>query len=228
MALVGYTNAGKSTLRYSLAKMAASSRTHWENEDSGTNHLFATLDPTLRGIVLPGGQEVLLGDTVGFVQKLPHQLVSAFRATLEEVIEADLLLHVVDASSPRREAQMAAVERVLKELGASNKPRVTVFNKMDLVGPESGTVLPAGDSPSIVVSATKGTGLDLLLEEIEKTLLLKTRQVRLFIPYQDFKLLSQLYTATRVISVSYQENGVAVEAVVPDDRVDCYRDYLVL
>ncbi|KKM08885.1 hypothetical protein SY88_22040 [Clostridiales bacterium PH28_bin88] len=226
VALVGYTNAGKSTLRYCLVKRAASSRTNWEDEDAGTNRVFATLDPTLRGITLPGGKEVLVGDTVGFIQKLPHQLVSAFRATLEEVVEADLLLHVIDASSPRWEAQMAAVEQVLEELGVANKPRINVFNKMDLVEPGAVALPPADGNPCVTVSAVMGTGLDLLLEEMARVLRVETRQVRLSILYRYSGLLSELYAAVRVVSVNYQEDGIAVEAVVRDDQMHRYSDYL--
>lgn len=134
VALVGYTNAGKST----LLKQLTDADVYIENQ------LFATLDPTSRVLQLPVGKEVVLTDTVGFIQNLPHDLVASFRATLEEVNEANLVLHVVDASSPMREEQMEVVDTILQELGAAGKPRVVLFNKCDLCQPEQLEMLPTG------------------------------------------------------------------------------------
>lgn len=134
VALVGYTNAGKST----LLKQLTSAEVYIENQ------LFATLDPTSRMLELPGGSEVILTDTVGFIQNLPHDLVAAFRATLEEANEADLILHVVDASSPMRERQMSVVDSILEELGAADKPQLILFNKKDICTKEQLEMLPSG------------------------------------------------------------------------------------
>lgn len=159
VALVGYTNAGKSTLlrQLTMADVLA--------EDK----LFATLDPTSRALRLPSGKEVVLTDTVGFIQNLPHDLVAAFRATLEEVNEADLLLHVTDASSPMRDRQKNVVEDVLAELGAANKPTIHIWNKIDKAGAASMSLL-AGGSDTIRMSALNERDLSRLLVKIEEKL----------------------------------------------------------
>lgn len=155
LALVGYTNAGKSTLFNALTGAGA----------LAADQLFATLDPTLRRLTLPGAGEVVLADTVGFVRNLPHELVAAFRATLEETREADLLLHVIDASDPQREERIAAVQAVLAEIGAGELPQLRVYNKIDVAG------LPVrcqgqGVTPAVWVSAASGEGIGLLLEQL--------------------------------------------------------------
>ncbi len=225
--LVGYTNAGKSTLRYRLLQVAASQQTHWEQEDPGRDAVFATLDPTLRGIILPDGREVLLADTVGFIHKLPHQFVSAFRATLEEVLEADLLLHVVDASSPRWEDQMQTVEQVLAELGVMDKPCLVVFNKADLLEAGAIRLPPIGGTPHVTVSATQGTGFDVLLQEMARLLQNETREVRLAVPYGEAGLVAELYQSIRVVAVSYGEEAILVEAVMRPEQVARYQNYLI-
>src|ERR1019366_7693831 len=153
VSLVGYTNAGKSTLLnlFTGADVAADER------------LFATLDPRTRRFVLPGGEPVLLSDTVGFVRKLPHQLVEAFRSTLEVVNEADLLVHLVDSSAPGPEDQMDAVHMVLGEIGAGDIPELVAFNKADRA-PEEAAKLAAQHPGAVVISATTGQGIDDLLE----------------------------------------------------------------
>jgi len=168
VALVGYTNAGKSTLlrRLTHADVLA--------EDK----LFATLDPTSRVLALPGGKEVILTDTVGFIQNLPHDLVAAFRATLEEVNEADLLVHMMDASSPMREHQKAVVEEVLRELGAAGKPVLEVWNKIDLVPDDAQALLPGGAN-TIRMSALNDQDLSRLCRKIEEMLLGETCVLRL-------------------------------------------------
>lgn len=160
VALVGYTNAGKSTLLRQLTRA----------ETLVENRLFATLDPLSRGLRLPGGREIVLTDTVGFIRNLPHELVAAFRSTLEEVNEADLLLHVVDSTSPVRDEQMAVVDQVLDELGAGGKERITVFNKIDACDEEEAAFLSDPDHPSVQVSAFDGQSLNVLLERIEEML----------------------------------------------------------
>ncbi|MFD0670275.1 GTPase HflX [Cohnella sp. GCM10027633] len=160
VALVGYTNAGKSTL---LRQLTAA-------DVLAEDKLFATLDPTSRGLELPSGKEVVLTDTVGFIQNLPHDLVAAFRATLEEANEADLLLHVVDSSSPMRERQQRVVEEVLQELGAGGKPTLTVYNKIDRCD-EATLSLPAGGPDTIRMNAFSEADLTRLRETIEDRLL---------------------------------------------------------
>ncbi len=154
VALVGYTNAGKSSLMNALTHAGVVVR----------DQLFATLDPTLRRLALPGERIVLLSDTVGFIRKIPHQLVAAFQATLEEVQEADLLLHVIDVSHPNAQAQQAAVEEVLGELGLADRPTILVYNKIDRLG---GQAMPwASGSGRVATSAKTGSGLDALRGEI--------------------------------------------------------------
>ncbi|MBW7477825.1 GTPase HflX [Paenibacillus oenotherae] len=143
VALVGYTNAGKSTLLREMTKADV----YVENQ------LFATLDPTSRNLELPSGKEIVLTDTVGFIQNLPHDLIAAFRATLEEVCEADLVLHVVDSASPMREEQKAVVERILGELGAAGKPQITIYNKIDLCRQDGSLLIPASNENTLVMSA---------------------------------------------------------------------------
>lgn len=159
VALVGYTNAGKSSLMNALTQAGVQVR----------DQLFATLDPTLRRFVLPGGRVALLSDTVGFIRKIPHQLVAAFQATLEEVREAELLLHVVDISHPHAELQQRAVEGVLAELGLADRPTILVFNKVDRLGEPASFPWGPG-SGRVVTSATRGSGLDTLRQEIAEFL----------------------------------------------------------
>ena len=156
-AIVGYTNSGKSTLLNAMTKSAVLS----------ANMLFATLDPTTRRLYLPSGKTILLTDTVGFIQKLPHNLVEAFKATLEEVTEADLLIHVVDASNPYYEQQISAVYQVLEELNSITKPMITVFNKTDRLEKPLSKKLLEKYKPAVAVSALKLENLDQLLAAID-------------------------------------------------------------
>jgi GTPase len=174
IALVGYTNAGKSTLLNAIS-----------NADLyAADMLFATLDPTSRAVVLPTGQRVVISDTVGFINKLPHDLVEAFRATLEEVLRADLLLDVVDAANPDFEGQQRAVTQVLDELGAGETPRIAVFNKIDLIdGDLRATVTPV-PGQAVFVSATTGEGLPQLLDAIADALRRRMVPVDVVVPYE--------------------------------------------
>ncbi|MEW6522065.1 MAG: GTPase HflX [Bacillota bacterium] len=202
LAMVGYTNAGKSTLLNALTGAQALA------EDK----LFATLDPMARGLALPSGQQVLVTDTVGFLRKLPHDLVAAFRATLEEVAEADLLLHVVDASAPELEEHVATVVAVLSQLGASGKPVLMVFNKCDLVDDVTAGALAARWSPSVAISAQTGQGLDDLLRAIDQTLAGTRERVTLHVPYDKAAVLEVLHQQGQVISQRYEAAEVVVEA----------------
>jgi GTPase len=205
VALVGYTNAGKSTLFNVLTKshVVASSR------------MFATLDPTIRGADLPSKRKVLFSDTVGFIRHLPHTLVSAFRATLEEVQRATLILQVSDASSPVSAEQDAQVESVLKELDADKKPRLRVMNKIDLLLSKQRESL-RDDEQNVHVSAAKGIGLSTLLDRVDALLEEdRPRRVRLRIPQKEGKALAQLEAGARIYSRQYQDGSVMLEAETP-------------
>ena len=192
--IVGYTNAGKSTLLNTLTGAGVLA------EDK----LFATLDPTTRRLRLPTRQEVLLSDTVGFIRKLPHQLVEAFKATLEEVTEADLLLHVVDISHPLAEEQMAAVDVVLKEIGAHDKPTIIVFNKIDrLPRQEVAARFFERHPQAVAISALTGQGLPTLLEEIVRHLRPARQCVRVAIPHERADLIARLHAVGHIVERRY-------------------------
>ena len=203
LALVGYTNAGKSTLLNHLTGAGVLS------EDK----LFATLDPTTRRLSLPMGETVLLTDTVGFIRKLPHHLVKAFRSTLEEAAHADILLIVSDAADPECDEQLATTEKTLADLGAAGKPTVYVMNQCDrLEGFPTGGFRREGRR--IYLSAKTGDGVDLLLSEIESVIAEMKREVTLLLPYAEQGILSALYSGATVKSVDYEEGGIRVRAVL--------------
>jgi GTP-binding protein HflX len=217
VALVGYTNAGKSTLFNALTQsnVAASSR------------MFATLDPTIRGADLPSKRKVLFSDTVGFIRHLPHTLVSAFRATLEEVQRATLIMQVSDASSPVSAEQDAQVESVLKELEADKKPRLRVMNKIDLLLPKQRESL-RDDEQTIHVSAAKGIGLSTLLDRIDAVLEGdRPERVHLRIPQKEGKVLAQLEARARIYSRQYQDGLVVLEAEAPASLLRRLREWVV-
>lgn len=217
IALVGYTNAGKSTLFNVLTKsdVVASSR------------MFATLDPTIRGVTLPTKRRVLFSDTVGFIRQLPHTLVSAFRATLEEVQRATLILQVADSSSPISAEQDAQVESVLKELEADKKPRLHVMNKVDLLLPKQRESL-RDDEHTVHVSAAKGIGLDTLLDRIDAMLDEdRPTRVRLRIPQTEGKTLAQLEARAHILSRAYHDGLVELEADAPDSLLRGMREWVV-
>jgi GTP-binding protein HflX len=195
VALVGYTNAGKST----LLKQLTDADVYIENQ------LFATLDPTSRVLQLAGGKEVVLTDTVGFIQNLPHDLVASFRATLEEVNEANLVLHVVDASSPMREEQMDVVQTILQDLGAAGTPQIVLFNKIDLCQPEQLEMLPTGNG-YLKISAFNPEDLTRINEIIADELAGDTLNFR--IPGDRGDISSLLYRVGEVLETTYDENDV--------------------
>src|SRR6266487_2517535 len=217
VALVGYTNAGKSTLFNALTKAGVLS----------SSKMFATLDPTIRGVGLPSKRKVLLSDTVGFIRNLPHTLVSAFRATLEEVQRASLILHVSDASSPLSVEQDAQVERVLKELDAGSKPRLHIMNKIDLLPPKQRDSL-RDDASAVHVSAAKGIGLSTLLERIDAMLAEDpVGRVRLRVPQKEGKMLALLESRARIYSRQYRDGLVEMEAEAPESIVRRLREWVV-
>ena len=208
VALVGYTNAGKTTLFNRLTDETA----------VASNALFVTLDPLVRRVRLPDNRELLVSDTVGFIDRLPHALVAAFGATLEEVAEADLILHVIDAGSSERERQVTAVHNVLEEVGASEVPAVAVYNKIDTITAEERRRLRDADPSAALVSASLGTGVGELLQMIASRLALDTRRVTItFDSGKEFdrQQIGRLYRVARVVSHVATNGRVVIEADVP-------------
>ncbi len=216
VALVGYTNAGKSTLMNALTGA----------EVLSSNQLFATLDPTTRRLELPNHQEALLTDTVGFIQKLPTDLVAAFRATLEEVVEADVILHVVDASHPQVEEQAEAVEDELEALGVLSKPRITVLNKCDLVTSQRLEILKRVFPDPVVTSAVEGAGLDNLRARIAETLARQFVQVSVDIPYTDAEFVG-LFRAHGVIErEDHESEGTRITGRLPAALLPSFQRFI--
>jgi len=208
VALVGYTNAGKTTLFNRLTGERA----------VASDALFVTLDPLVRQIRLPDSRELLLSDTVGFIDRLPHALVAAFRATLEEVVEADLILHVVDASNPEWGRQVAAVERVLDEVGAGREALVLVFNKIDALGPDERRRLADAHEEAVFISARTADGVDALLVRVTEALGLDTRRVTVSFDSEDAadrQRMARLYRLARVVSHVTTGGRAVIEADVP-------------
>jgi GTP-binding protein HflX len=212
---VGYTNAGKSTLFQTLTRV----------ETAVSDQLFMTLDPLIRRVRLGAGCDVLLADTVGFIQKLPHSLVAAFRATLEEVTQAELLLHVMDASAEDLEAREAAVEKVLGEIGAGDRPRIAVLNKSDRLQPGQAARLRETRPGSVLVSALKGDTAE-LREELVRRLALAPRSVRLRFHASDRRGIAGVYNAGRVVAHEVDGDEVRLEAEIPERLVERYREHL--
>jgi GTP-binding protein HflX len=222
VALVGYTNAGKSTLFNALTRAGVLS----------SPKMFATLDPTLRAVDLPSKRKVLLSDTVGFIRNLPHTLVSAFRATLEEVQRASLILQVSDASSRLSAEQDAQVEIVLKELEAEKKPRLRVMNKVDLLDEEVAENLMADaareSSRTVYVSAVEGTGLDTLLKRIDKLIEEdQVSRVKLRVPQKEGKTLALLEARARIYSRAYKDGAVELEVEAPQSIVRRIKQFAI-
>lgn len=206
-AIVGYTNAGKSTLLNHLT----------QSDILAEDKLFATLDPTTRRYQLPNGQLVLISDTVGFIRKLPHKLVEAFKATLEEAVLSNFLLHVLDASSPDVDEHFKTTKEVLAELGADQKTTITVFNKVDLIPDEEqrqSLLLRYPDA--IFVSALENKGFDLINEKIKEILADLVHAMELCIPHDNYKLVHQLHEAGGVEKEEFKDDGIYVSALVPD------------
>jgi len=206
VALVGYTNAGKSTLLNKLAK----------SEVYVADQLFATLDPTTRKVELPGGYQALITDTVGFIQKLPTTLIEAFHATLEEIVEADLLLHVVDISHPNALNQFNAVQQTLDELGAHHIPVLTALNKTDLLrDPESAKDAVSGYSKAVTISSLNGSGIKDLLRVIHEELYETYTPIRVRLPYQQGALISLFHESGQVELIEHGRGGVFMQGRIP-------------
>jgi GTP-binding protein HflX len=215
VALVGYTNAGKSTLLNQLT-------------DAGVlveNQLFSTLDPTTRRLRLPGGEVVLLSDTVGFVRRLPHQLVDAFRSTLEEVVDADLLLHVVDASGPDPEGRIGAVDTVLREIEADHVPVLLAWNKSDLVDKDLLDDCIRAHPDSVAVSAATGDGITDLLRVIGDQLRARAGIIECFVPYDRADVLAALHRAGEVLVEVHDERGTRVRARLPERETGHFAEF---
>ncbi|HEX2910250.1 MAG TPA: GTPase HflX [Chloroflexia bacterium] len=226
VSLVGYTNAGKSTLLNKLAN----------SEVLAENKLFATLDPTTRRVKLPNGREILLTDTVGFIQRLPTGLVEAFRSTLEEVNEADLLIHVLDFTHPNAQEQSETVEKVLKELGADDKPCIVALNKIDMFkGEEGGVVSPEEISEEfelpqdfVPISAAKGVGLDMLLNRIQSALDKGMVEVTTLIPYGKEELVSLFHKKGFIEKEEHGDEGTLIKGRVPAQFAGYFNRYAVV
>jgi GTP-binding protein HflX len=219
VALAGYTNAGKSTLLNALTGA----------EVGVGDRLFHTLDPTTRSVEL-SGRDYLLTDTVGFIEKLPHQLVEAFKATLEETILADLILHVVDAAAPeqRRLADMQAVDEVLEEIGAGDSPRFLVLNKADLLDPDERAEVLLQHPDASLVSALAGEGLEALRDRVEEAFEDTLAEVELLIPYSEGGRLHELHEIAGDLERTERDDGVLVRAKVPAAELHRFKDLAVV
>ena len=218
VSLVGYTNAGKSTLLNTLTN----------SDIYAKDQLFATLDPTTRQLTLPNKQEIIITDTVGFIQRLPHQLIAAFRSTLEVVTEADLLVHVIDVSHELYKEQAAAVHEVLKEIGAETKPVITVYNKIDKLPPDSKLAdRLALEEDTVCISAAKKLNLETLQQMIETHLKSKAVEVTLCIPYAETAKAAQLHETANVLEQEYTENGTVMKVILPVKDLEAYNEYIL-
>ena len=216
VAIVGYTNAGKSTLLNCLTGADALS----------ADKLFATLDPTSRRLKLPNGRMVVLTDTVGFIRKLPHRLVDSFKATLEEALVADLVLHLVDFSNPQYEAQMSTTDDVLRELGAAEKELITVFNKMDLVENDLEKFKAKKlTGRSVFISANTGEGIDLLLAELEHFFASSAKPENFTLPYNRYDLVARLKSQGGLIFEETTEEGYFVKGNPRGDLSSAFEKY---
>ena len=215
VAIVGYTNAGKSTLMNCLT-------------DAGVlaeDKLFATLDPTSRALKLPNGVSVMLTDTVGLVRRLPHHLVEAFKSTLEEAAEADIILNVCDASSEEAYLHLDVTRELFESLGCTSSPIIPVLNKWDRVNEKSG-VIPMV-SGAVRISAINGTGIDKLLERIEENLPVEIRRVKLLIPFDKGRIAAEVREKATLLEEKYSENGIVITALLKPDMYGRLKEYVV-
>jgi GTP-binding protein HflX len=218
VALVGYTNAGKSTLLNKITK----------SDVYVADQLFATLDPTTRRVELPGGYQALFTDTVGFIQKLPTTLVEAFHATLEEIVESDLLLHVVDISHPNALNQFESVQQTLNELGAEHIPIVTALNKVDqLRDPESAKNVVSNFSKAVTISALDGNGVKDLLGLLQEELYETYAPILVRLPYQQGALISLFHEAGQIERIEHGRGGVLMQGRIPGRLLAQFSDWQV-
>ena len=213
-AIVGYTNAGKSTLLNTLT----------DADILAENKLFATLDPTSRGFTLEDNRRILLVDTVGFIRKLPHHLIDAFKSTLEEAVVADLLIHVIDSASPHYEEQIRVVESVLSDIGAWGKPIVGVYNKCDLAE----EIYPRTDyRENVIISAKKRINLDGLIRALGDAAPGKKRRVRVLIPYDRGTLVSEIHRDQKVLSEEYTGEGTEMELLAGEEMYRKLKEFVI-
>jgi len=217
VAIVGYTNAGKSTLFNHLT----------DAEVLVEDQLFATLDSTIRKLELPHGHPALISDTVGFVRDLPHEVVEAFKSTLEEIADADLLVHVVDASDADPDQQIASVHAVLNEIGAQHVDEITVFNKTDAIDTTALSRLTATHPDAVFISAMTGAGCPGLLDAIVAGLHAKTIELDLEIPYDRGDLLAELHNSADVLNTTHNDTGSVVTVRLPHDEATRFRNYVL-
>ncbi|MEZ4767050.1 MAG: GTPase HflX [Caldilineales bacterium] len=225
VSLVGYTNAGKSTLLNALTRLASP-----EGKDAdvlAADMLFATLDPTTRRVQLPGGREILVTDTVGFIQKLPTTLVAAFRATLEEIAESDLLIHVVDITHGNALQQASTVGEVLRDLGVTDRPMVTALNKVDLLPNAEEVAAELGEAftDAVAVSAATGTGIAELLGRVEKVMNRNLVTVEALIPYDQGELVNQWHIHGLIQSEKHTPDGVLIIGKLPPQLAARYQNH---
>ncbi len=216
IALVGYTNAGKSTLLNQLTGAGILTE----------DRLFTTLDPTIRRLRLPGGREVLLADTVGFVRRLPHRLVEAFKSTLEEVRDTDLMLHLVNAADSDPEGQIEAVREVLAEIGADSIPTITVVNKTDVAPPTVVRRLLGGREAAVAVSALTGEGTDDLIEALVNWINSRSATISVRVPYQRGDAVAALHRTGEVLSSKECPDGLEMEVRLPPDQVHRFSAFI--
>lgn len=218
-ALVGYTNAGKSTLLNTLT----------DADVFAENKLFATLDPTSRGFTLEDNRQILIIDTVGFIRKLPHKLVEAFKSTLEEAVVADLLIHVIDASSPSKNEHIKVVNDVLKDIGAVGKPRIAAFNKCD--NSDCALFLPNnadGYDETVRISAKTGENTDKLINSIARLAPGKKEEITVILPYSEASLLNTLHTKQKVLSEEYTNDGIKIKLLADETAFKRLQPYIAV
>ena len=215
-ALVGYTNAGKSTILNYFT----------QSDVLAENMLFATLDPTMRKLSLPDGRNAVIVDTVGFIRKLPHHLIEAFKSTLDEAVLADVLIHVVDSSNPEMHTQMRVVDQLIEDLGCRAKRIIAVFNKCDIAPPLSPR--PEGNYTDFVsVSAKDGSGMDELMELLHDALPGKKKEIEVLIPYSDSKTAATLHDGEVILEESYEAEGTKIKLMADESLYAKLRQYII-